>query len=416
MSKTTPLFGVDAHPEYQAGLDFKRLHDMGYQFAFVKATQGGKYVPRGFSAYFDRVKHSGLVPGLYHFLEAGTSAKVQAAHFLRHIGNPEGKLIAVDFERYAGDGWDLSPGNALLRAFIWHLRDELGSHPIILYSGQGFWNGGDASGSFAQYGADVAWDAYYPWDGPGIKHPTPRDMYHQLRRKGYGWGQRWGGVEPVFWQFTSAGLAADKYIDINAFRGEREGLLNLTKSHKAPSLPTYISKPLETLEGAVGGPYVVWEKGNFAGKEGPPAWARNAKAPVASAVRKQGSFCAGMPNIASRVNSKFIFHSTAISWAGGVKWWGERLVDNQKVASKYVHGKQYPPGTLFLRRYTGAELEKQGHVAVMGRRGRLLQADFFGDGRDGINENRTVGETHALLQKFDGGGWQYTVAPEDWLK
>jgi hypothetical protein len=54
-------------------------------------------------------------------------------------------------------------------------------------------------------------------------------------------------------------------------------------------------------------------------------------------------------------------------------------------------------------------------VAIEGRHGKLLQADFF-PGPNGINELRTHRETDSLLRKYDGEGWEYVVAPESWLK
>jgi hypothetical protein len=68
-----------------------------------------------------------------------------------------------------------------------------------------------------------------------------------------------------------------------------------------------------------------------------------------------------------------------------------------------------------LRRHTGSALVNQGHVAIEGRHGKLLQADFF-PGPNGINELRTHRETDSLLRKYDGEGWEYVVAPESWLK
>jgi hypothetical protein len=74
--------------------------------------------------------------------------------------------------------------------------------------------------------------------------------------------------------------------------------------------------------------------------------------------------------------------------------------------------RDYPPGTLFIRRYTGPALTQQGHVAIMGRHGRLLQSDV----PRGINEDRTLAETQAFLTGGEGGGFQWIVLPQHWLK
>jgi N-acetylmuramoyl-L-alanine amidase len=116
--------------------------------------------------------------------------------------------------------------------------------------------------------------------------------------------------------------------------------------------------------------------------------------------------CASLPNLACRVNDVDIFADSAKWWAGGVPWWGERVL-NKKVARKFVLNRRYPPGTLFLRRYTGPALAKQGHVAILLRGRTLIQSDL----QLGINSSRTLESTHNSLGKFE-----YYILPEDWLK
>jgi GH25 family lysozyme M1 (1,4-beta-N-acetylmuramidase) len=157
MSKEKPIFGIDVHPEYQRGLNFERARTEGYEFCMIKASEGpyqdgSKYVPTGFKEYFLRAEAEGFVMGVYAFL-LSTPARAQAEHFLRTIeavGGPEDKILMVDFEANASPA--LSPGNDQLKDFIAEVKRRVGNHPIIVYSGRGFWNGGDPSGSFAQYG------------------------------------------------------------------------------------------------------------------------------------------------------------------------------------------------------------------------------------------------------------------------
>jgi hypothetical protein len=134
----------------------------------------------------------------------------------------------VDFEAYG----TLSPSNAILDDFVARLRKEVGNHPIILYSGRGFWTGGDSSGKANHYGVDLTWDAYYL---DMVKHDKPMEYYNDIR--GWGWGRRWGSALPKMWQFTSTGLVAGQYIDVNFYRGSIEDLRNLTDA--SGSLPTF---------------------------------------------------------------------------------------------------------------------------------------------------------------------------------
>jgi hypothetical protein len=132
------------------------------------------YVPSGLEDFADRAKASEMITGYYHFLVQShasdhvSSGRMQADHFLRTIegrGGIDDRLLCADFEAYNPPRAYLTPSNATLESFIASLRERVGEHPIVLYSGRGFWNGGTPSGAFAQYGADVAWDA--------MTHPGP---------------------------------------------------------------------------------------------------------------------------------------------------------------------------------------------------------------------------------------------------
>ena len=237
MSIAAPIFGIDVHPEYQKGFDFDRAKAQGYDYALIKASEGPyrdgtTYVPSGFKDFHDRAKASGLIVGLYHFLlesdgdDPQRGGRIQADLFYRTIqsvGGTQGKLIAVDFEAYSDKYPWLWATNETLKAFNAALRERIGKHPIILYSGRNYWNGvGAPSGDFKQYGANVAWDARYADMKP---HDRPRDHYAEIQD--WGWGEPWGGVTPMFWQFTSSGLVAGQYIDVDAFRGTKVDLRSL---------------------------------------------------------------------------------------------------------------------------------------------------------------------------------------------
>jgi GH25 family lysozyme M1 (1,4-beta-N-acetylmuramidase) len=235
MSKDRPIFGIDVHPEYQRKLNFERARAEDYEFCVVKATEGpyrdgDGYVPSGFKQFFRRAEKEGFVMGAYHFLVA-TPPKAQAEHFLRTIeavGGPEDKILMVDFEEHPNRA--LTPGNEHLDGFVAELRRRVGDHPIVIYAGKGFWTSGHPSGDFDRYGADVAWDAYYLHMDPVRPRRFYADSEHTFHQADlpWGWGRRWGEVEPFFWQFTPAGKVAGMNIDVNAYRGTQEQLLRLT--------------------------------------------------------------------------------------------------------------------------------------------------------------------------------------------
>jgi len=252
MSIAEPIFGVDIHPQYQEGFNFDAALARGYKFAFLKTSEGpyrdGTVLPLpNFQQFANQAKASGILTGYYHYLVQGhatdsvSSARMQVDHFLRRVSNAggiDGRLLMVDFEPYNEPFSYLTPTNAVLEAFIESLRKRVGEHPIVLYSGPGFWNGGEPSGSFSRYGADVAWTAQYlDMD----IHTDPQDYYRDNKDYDGGpnfdspWGEPWGDVQPWFWQFTAAGRVAGMNIDVNAYRGTEEELRALTAGRMLPA-------------------------------------------------------------------------------------------------------------------------------------------------------------------------------------
>lgn len=243
MSQTQPIFGVDI-ASHQAGLSLAQVRRDGYEFCVVKATEGPThdgwiYTNPEYAKQISGAKAAGLVTGVYHFLVEGP-AKAQVDHFLSTVGgaealSSEARIVMVDFEEYGNRAFpQYDPTNATLKAFISELQRRIGDHPVVLYSGQGYWNGGIPSGPVSQYGRDLTtWDASYPL------HPEAgfgSVLYERV--KSFGWGKRWGGVEPKVWQFSANGRVAGFELDVNAFSGTREELLALTGAETVGSIPT----------------------------------------------------------------------------------------------------------------------------------------------------------------------------------
>jgi GH25 family lysozyme M1 (1,4-beta-N-acetylmuramidase) len=450
MSKEQPVFGIDVHPEYQRGLNFERARTEGYEFCVIKATEGpyrdgDRYVPSGFKDFYRRAEAEGFVMGAYHFL-LSTPARAQADHFLRTIeavGGPEDKILMVDFEEYPAPHGYLTPGNDQLEAFVAEVKRRVGDHPVVLYSGRGFWNGGDASGDFGQYGADAAWDAMYLDMNP---RDRPREYYDDVRHRG--WGEPWGGVEPWFWQFTSAGGVAGMNIDVNAYRGTREQLLALT-GLEGPTIADDEGTE-EVGDGRTGGGkralthgvvdgtrfaegykyamqlnnrmrYWVWASGHV--PEGEGAYAVNKALPPADQIKGRRIFCAGVPNIFRRAAGKSIptrgntlydggiaayFYTSAFGGLGPGFFSGVDVPFNLATAKKWA--RETGSGVLVGRCYRNNSLAGQGHVAILLPDGKVLQSFQFGaDGEPGLNTDYTIEQSHA------GGYYEVMVHPNAWI-
>lgn len=458
MSKEQPIFGIDVHSEYQRGLNFERARAEGYEFCVIKATEGpyrdgDRYVPSGFKKFFHRAEDEGFVMGAYHFL-LSTPAKAQADHFLRTIetvGGPEDKILMVDFEHHPNPA--LTPGNEQLEGFIAEVKREIGDHPLVVYSARGFWNGGDSSGNFARYGADVAWDAYYLHMDP-VKPKRFYDNSERLFKDAkipWGWGEPWGGVEPWFWQFTSAGDVAGMNIDVNAYRGTRSQLLALTGLEETEIVDDEGQRDVGDgarrtgrggkrvlSHGVVDGTnfalgykymmqlnnrmkYWVWASGDVPDGEG--AYAADRPLPPADQLKGKRIFCAGPPNIFRRAAGKRVptrgnphfnggiaayFYTSAFGGLGPGFFSDVDVPFNLAKAKKWA--RETGSGVLVGRTYRNNSLAGQGHVAILLPDGKVLQSFQFGaDGEPGLNTDYTIEESHA------GGYYEIMVHPNAWI-
>ena len=385
MSKASPIFGIDVHPQYQSGLDFTRVKQLGYAFCWVKASQGSSYVPTGFRDYFARAQKTGMIMGLYHFLDESASARAQVDNFLRAaglVGGVGGKMLAVDFEDYG----DLSPSNATLRAFVAELRRRIGDHPIVLYSAAGFWNGGDPSGAFAQYGADALWEARY---ANMDRQRYPREHYEEIRDWKAAWGG-FGGVAPLFWQFTSTGLVADQFIDVNAFRGTREMLESLAREGVgAVKPPPDPKEPMSQAEKAIvymkklldpPTVYGFWD-GKFPFTPGPAMWANvRTGHPPDPKTQVPNASCTGLINLGNA--------------AGGSDYRGGTLAYAKDLANKrrFHLGMRVKKGEVLLDRYMETSREDEGHIVMAIEDGTdplVISSDHrFGGNQPGVNVHR----------------------------
>lgn len=164
MSRSEPIFGVDIS-SHQPGISLAQVKREGYEFCVVKATEGPTYdgwiyTNPEYDEQISGAKAAGMVTGVYHFLVEGP-AKAQVDHFLSTVGDVSGRIVMVDFEEYGNRDFALyDPTNATLKAFVAELQRRIGDHPVLLYSGLGYWNSGIPSGPVSQYGRDLTtWDA-----------------------------------------------------------------------------------------------------------------------------------------------------------------------------------------------------------------------------------------------------------------
>ncbi|MGP0579792.1 GH25 family lysozyme [Paenibacillus peoriae] len=197
--------GIDVS-RYQGKIDWEAVKADGISFAFIKASQGQRYVDPTFTTNAKGARAAGVLLGAYHFLDATSveAAKAEARHFaevLEQVGG--GKTLdlppVMDYEN--------NPGNlsktlisAVALAFLLELERLTGRKPII-YTGNAF-----AANFNASLGGYPLWIARYS------DTRVPSDTVT--------W-KRWD-----IWQYSDSGKVAGikGNVDLNEFDGTADQL------------------------------------------------------------------------------------------------------------------------------------------------------------------------------------------------
>jgi GH25 family lysozyme M1 (1,4-beta-N-acetylmuramidase) len=217
------LYLVDAHNDYQSGLNIEQVAREDFSGLIVKATQGatGYTAPSAFDSWISRARNADMIPGAYHWLTSASASK-QVDHFLKRldaVGGPEGLLCAVDVEDTSNP-----PSEGIARAFCDQFEQRTGGHPLLLYTGAWWWKprGWDGE-SMTPY----LWASRYV-SGSGLASALYGKMPASWWVPGYG-----GWSRATMVQFSSSGKVAGKAVDVNAFPGDLNDLRALTTNDRS---------------------------------------------------------------------------------------------------------------------------------------------------------------------------------------
>lgn len=130
---------VSAH---QGLIDWQKVAEAGWEFAYIKASEGGDWVDERFFANWEGAAASGLRRGAYHFFTLRRPGSEQAANFL-NVAAPDGGALppVVDLE-FAGQSLSgpLPSREVLVRelgVFAERVEKAWG-RPLILYLDSAF--------------------------------------------------------------------------------------------------------------------------------------------------------------------------------------------------------------------------------------------------------------------------------------
>ena len=125
--------GVDVS-HYQGTIDWPAVEEAGIGFAYIKATQGTRWVDPRFAENWKQVGKTGIRRGAYHFFEPDVDGTAQAKHFLSTVSLKEGDLLPVVDVETKGPGLATN-----LEKYLAEIKRQT-SLDAMIYVSPAFWN------------------------------------------------------------------------------------------------------------------------------------------------------------------------------------------------------------------------------------------------------------------------------------
>jgi GH25 family lysozyme M1 (1,4-beta-N-acetylmuramidase) len=214
---------VDVSEHQGKDVSFDQIWREGYDGAIAKMTEGTGYVDPAGVGNLTRILRNSLVPGAYHFIWGGMSAKKQAQHFLQKVGKviaPEKVILFVDVELSGNMTPNQHPTFDDVKRFLGTLEDKLPGKRLGIYSGY-YWREAQHMGNppiskLNLKKIPIIWDAHYftekvDW-GSNLYKSVPESYWDNPA-----FGERKADIL----QFASTGRLRQfpKGVDVNATRG-----------------------------------------------------------------------------------------------------------------------------------------------------------------------------------------------------
>ncbi len=193
--------GIDVS-NWQSKIDWKQVKDAGYQFVFMKATEGNDFIDHTFDEYRKGARDAGLKVGYYHFYQPSVPVDEQINLFCSVVGKAEPDALRLVIDAEDDSIWQKYPQEERARMvdeFLTGVQKKLGVTPqVAIYCSNEFANG--MLGNAPELKKFSPWIAYWGTHDPPV--PQPWDNWD-------------------FWQYTDIGDVAgipDK-VDLDVFNG-----------------------------------------------------------------------------------------------------------------------------------------------------------------------------------------------------
>jgi lysozyme len=205
---TAAVPGIDVS-HYQPAIDWATVVGAGFQYCFIKATEGSASVDKSFARHWPDARKAGLIRGAYHFFRPAVPVASQAALFLRTVKRLQPGDLPPVLDLEAPQEWaDILPKERIALAVGWleAVEHKLGATPIV-YLSPSF--ASNILGNTTELARYPVWLAHYTMaETPMVPKP---------------WSS-W-----TFWQHSNGrtpGVSVP--VDLNRFNGSRDDLKALT--------------------------------------------------------------------------------------------------------------------------------------------------------------------------------------------
>lgn len=221
--------GVDVNGA-KGPIDWRKVRNAGFEFAFLKATEGRTFDDERFSFNRRAAKAAGLKVGAYHFARPDNNTpEAEANHFLRVARPKRGELLPVL-------DWETNPPTASWAVRFLQLVERAIGAPPILYTFPDFLR---RTGSFGQLQRFPLWYARFGPNDGGVHPATPPQGFkfavHQFTSRGHVPGisgfvdldlLKLASLDPLVLRPAAGGtLSAEEALDEEAVPPESEAEL-----------------------------------------------------------------------------------------------------------------------------------------------------------------------------------------------
>lgn len=188
--------GIDVS-SHQDKIDWKQVKDAGYQFAFLKASEGVDWVDPTFAENRTGAKDAGVAVGYYHYFRPNDPVDAQVKNFVDTVGKAEPNSLRLVIDAEDDSMWKpytVQQRVKMIDDWCQGVKKALGVTPqLSVYSSPSFVN--QILGNGSQLGKYSLWIAHYNVAEPILPKPWSKWDFWQYKDDGNVPGIPAGGVD-----------------------------------------------------------------------------------------------------------------------------------------------------------------------------------------------------------------------------